>query len=152
MPSAMAGIDSPYPFQLSFDLTGLNPSTVTLSGAWAVDNDGSILLNGSSAVGSGTLVLDDGDQFANYSQFHGFTITGGFVSGINTLDFLSTDLGGVGGLNVVNLVVTGSAIPEPASLILLVIGAYGIGALSWANRRKAGKANCVNPTRDRDNR
>jgi hypothetical protein len=124
--SGAAGTGSPYTFQLTFDLTGFNPATATISGAWGVDNDGSILLNGSTPAGSGALTLDGGDNHSNYQAFHDFQITGGFGSGINTLDFLATDLGILGGLNVNSLVGTVSAVPEPGSLVLSGIGALGI--------------------------
>jgi hypothetical protein len=63
--------------------------------------------------------LDGGDVFQNYATFHTFRITGAFVPGINTFDFVATDLGGVGGLNVNRLVGTAlSAVPEPPSLVL----------------------------------
>ena len=37
---------SSYTFRLPIDLTGYNPASVTISGAWGVDNDGTITLNG----------------------------------------------------------------------------------------------------------
>ena len=134
--SGVAGTNSPYTFQLTFDLTGFNPAMATISGSWGVDNDGSILLNGSTPVGSGALALDGGDNASNYLSFHDFQITGGFVSGINTLDFLSTDLGVIGGLNVNSLVGTVSSVPEPGSLVLSGIGALGVlTILAWRSRR-----------------
>jgi hypothetical protein len=105
---------------LTFDLSGFDPGSTTLSGSWAADNFGSILLNGSTPTGTGTLVLS-GYPISNFESFHNFTITGGFLVGINTLDFVITDGGVPGGLNVTNLVAT-SAVPEPSSLVLLLGG------------------------------
>ncbi len=94
--SQNAGINSPYTFRETFDLTGENPNTATISGSWGVDNDGIILLNGSTPVGTGTLSLSGYGN--NWGSFHNFTITGGFVAGVNTLDFVATDTGNPGGL------------------------------------------------------
>jgi len=137
--SGIAGLGSPYDFRLTFDLTGLNPSTATISGSWGVDNDGSILLNGSTPMGSGALTLGGGDVRDNYSTFHNFSITGGFVSGINTLDFLATDLGVVGGLNVNSLVGTASASanPEPSSLVLGCLAIVSLDLFGFARRQWA---------------
>ena len=102
--SGNAGNNSPYTFRETFDLTGDNPNTATISGAWGVDNDGMILLNGSTPVGTGALSLSGSGD--NWGSFHKFTITGGFVAGVNTLDFVATDTGNPGGLNVNSLVGT----------------------------------------------
>lgn len=115
-------VGSTYTFRLTFDLTGLNPATASISGSWAVDNFGSINLNGSPAIGSGVLSLSDssGD---NFQFFHDFTITGGFVAGINTLDFLAVDTGEPGAVNVTNLTGAGtSAVPESGTLVLFGMG------------------------------
>jgi hypothetical protein len=60
--NGVAGTNVPYVFQLTFNLTGFNPATATLSGSWSVDNDGTILLNGSAPVGSGALSLGGGED------------------------------------------------------------------------------------------
>jgi hypothetical protein len=136
--SGVAGINAPYTFRLSFDLTGLNPNTATISGSWGVDNDGSILLNGSTPTGSGALTLDGGAVSGNFNSFHNFQITGGFVSGINTLDFSATDLGVIGGLNVNHLVGTAStsAVPEPSSMVMLATAAITVAACSWRRGKR----------------
>jgi hypothetical protein len=130
--SGDAGINSPYTLQLTFDLSGFNPGAATLSGFWAADNFGSILLNGSSPIGTGTFDLP-GDSSSNFNSFHAFTITGGFTAGINTLDFVITDDGNPGGLNVTNLVATAS-VPEPSSLVLL-FGGFGVVLLLRAKQQ-----------------
>jgi hypothetical protein len=76
-------IDSPatggtHTFSTSFNLTGLDPSTAQISGVWSGDNQSTMYLNG-------TVVASlDGNA---YSSLHDFSITSGFVAGINTLSF-----------------------------------------------------------------
>jgi PEP-CTERM motif len=121
-----------YTFRVTFDLTGFDPTTAVISGSWGVDNNGSIELNAAPAIGTGELTLGGG-VVANFDIFHDFTITGGFVAGINTLDILAEDDANPGALNVTNLVISTSAVPEPASLIL--IGSGIVGAAGYRYRR-----------------
>jgi hypothetical protein len=131
--SGNAGINSPYTIRETFDLTGANPNTAAISGAWGADNNGMILLNGSTPVGTGTFALFD-NSFSNFGSFHSFTITGGFVAGVNTLDFVVTDLANPGALNVNSLVGTVSSIPEPSAVTLMLVG----GTIVLAYRRVKG--------------
>lgn len=116
-----------YIYELSFDLTGYDPTTATLSGLWGVDNVGNVLLNGAGATGTGALMLRSVD-YHNFQGPHAFTITGGFVTGVNRLQFEIGDTGGVMGLNVsdLSLSATSNAAPEPGSLSLLALGALGL--------------------------
>jgi VPDSG-CTERM motif len=120
-----------YTFRLTFDLTGFNPASASLSGSWGVDNNGSIMLNGSAAIGTGALSLTGGNT-GNFNIFHDFSITGGFVAGINTLDFVAENDGGPGGLNVTNLMGTATATGTPdagSTLPLLGFALAGLGIL-----------------------
>jgi len=126
--SGAAAVNSPYTFRLQFDLTGLDPSTAEISGAWGNDNTGNILLNGTTPEGTGAFSL------AAYKPFANFDITGGFVSGVNTLDFQMTDLGSPGGLNVTNLSGSATVVPEPSLLAMLFAGALGL--FVYARRRE----------------
>ncbi len=68
-----------YAYHTTFDLTGYDPATAVLLGAWATDNLGTdIKLNG---VSTG---LQNGSQFGSLTPF---TLTTGFVTGVNTLEF-----------------------------------------------------------------
>ena len=118
-----------YTFRLTFFLTG-NPATASLSGSWGVDNNGSIMLNGSAAIGTGALSLTGGGG-GNFQTFHDFSITGGFHAGINTLDFVAENDGGPGGLNVTNLMGTDTAgVPDAGSTLpLLSFALLGLVAL-----------------------
>jgi hypothetical protein len=102
-------VGSPYTFRLSFDLTGFDPASVRITGAWGVDNDGDITLNGQPPAGTGTFSLT-GAVMDNFNVEHDFTITGGFVAGMNTLDIQVTNTGGPAGLNVTSLTISGTPV------------------------------------------
>ncbi len=70
-----------YNYRTTFDLSGFDPRNVVVVFNVAVDNNlNDVLLNGVSA----------GINFGGFTAFSAnFTLTNGFVSGINTLDFLT---------------------------------------------------------------
>ncbi len=94
--SAAAGGD--YAYRTMFDLSGYDPATAVLLGAWATDNQGTdIKLNG---AGTG---LQNSAQFGSLTPF---TISSGFQAGVNTLEFHLNNAdpqGGYTGLRVDNL-------------------------------------------------
>jgi len=81
-PNNASDLTSPsgtYVYHTTFDLTGFNVSTAHIVGQWATDNQGlDIALNNNS------LGLTNNVE---YSSFTGFSISNGFVAGLNTLDF-----------------------------------------------------------------
>lgn len=85
-----------YTYRLSFDLAGLDPATVHVSGACAMDNYGRIALNG---------VLVE-PPINGYAPLTSFTLSSGFVAGVNTLDFIVTNLA-AGGSNPTGVRVEG---------------------------------------------
>lgn len=92
--SAAAGGD--YRYRLVLALGDYDPTTVRLTGNWAVDNLGiDILVNGASS------------GVRNNSGFGGtvpFVVTNGFISGTNTIDFVVRNEGaGYTGLFIDNL-------------------------------------------------
>jgi len=123
------GIAGNYDYQLSFDLTGFDPSTAFIAGQWATDNEaGPIRLNGGS-TGSTTGPTD-------FSFFTPFTISSGFVAGVNTLDFpvvndvVSFPVNPTG-LRVEFLSssatpVLATSVPEPTTLMLLTLALAGL--------------------------
>ena len=114
-----------YDYQTTFDLAGVDPTTASLVGQWATDNEGvDILINGVST----------GNTAGGFSSWYSFDISSGFVSGVNTLDFIVNNDGGPTGLRV-ELSGTADATPEPAPSLMLAIGLAGLGVLKRRGRR-----------------
>jgi len=68
-----------YTYRTTVDLTGMDPAAIHLEGAWAADNGGvDVLLNGASL----------GLTAPGFSSLVPFTINGGLIAGVNTLDFI----------------------------------------------------------------
>lgn len=108
-----------YFYQLTFDLSGLQPSTAEIYGRWAVDNGGAdILLNGASTGNVNT---------AGFADWTDFSLTGGgFLPGLNTLTFHVTNAAPSNnptGLRFEFLSATAVPIPEPGAASLLLLGA-----------------------------
>jgi len=117
-----------YTYQLTFDIGDWNPNGVIITGQFATDDGGTILLNGNP-----TGIVSGG--FASWTSF---TLAGGFQPGLNTLSFVVTNGGGVAnptGLRVEFLSV--QMVPEPASLVLLALGGLGLILVGRTARKKA---------------
>ena len=143
--SGDASINSPYTIRETFNLTGENPNTAMISGSWGIDNTGMILLNGSTPLGTGTMALLNNTN-NNFESFHSFTITGGFVAGVNTLDFVVTDAANPGALNVNSLVGTVS-VPEPSALTPMLVGWIGVLAYRRVKAIRQPERVCQNRIR-----
>lgn len=104
-----------YLFRTFIDLTGLDPSSVRISGKWTCDNYGSILLNGA----------DTGNSLGNdtYYNLYDFSINSGFNSGINEIDFRVYFPDGYDGLFVSE--VSATVVPEPSSILLSGVAIFG---------------------------
>jgi hypothetical protein len=127
-----------YEYQTSFDLTGLNPSTAELTGSWASDNNGCIYLNN---VSTGVCTAAVG----GFKTLTSFTITSGFVAGVNYLDFVIMNTGtsdspagmfleisGTASTATVNAI---TAVPEPPMFPALA----GIGLIGLAFALRQGR-------------
>ena len=83
-PDLGGNVPGDYVYQISFNLSGFDLSTVKITGQWAVDSEGvDIKINGTST----------GNKIAPFppqpsEAWHPFTISSGFVDGVNTLDFV----------------------------------------------------------------
>lgn len=118
-----AGSAGDYTYELLFDLTGFDPATAVLMGAWGTDNLGMDLkLNGTSTG------LANNNQFSTLTSF---TVSTGFQAGVNKLEFTinNSDVGYTG-LRVDNLRL--GALPMSSTPPTLAIQASGNNVvLSW---------------------
>ena len=115
----------------TFDLTGFDASTASISGLWGVDNDGEIFLNGVT-----TGITLTGSNGSNFTVLHAFSITSGFVSGVNTLSFAVFDSGSPLAVRA-ELTGNATAVPEPATWGLMIAGFAMTG---FAARRRRVRA------------
>jgi hypothetical protein len=123
-PKSPEPINGAYNFSTSFDLTGFLPGTASITGKVGADDElVGVLLNG-VLVSPAITTPDEG-----YGSTLSFSITSGFKSGLNTLEFetMNTHEGFVG--LFVDMAGTAAAVPEPASLAMLGIGLSGLFTL-----------------------
>lgn len=121
-----------YLYQTTLDLTNYDPTTAVLSGCVASDNSVGIYLNQN---------FNYTQQYFSETGFSSescFSITSGFISGINLVDFVVNNTGNdPSGLLVSNTAAYAQAAPtptpEPESLFLLGTGAFG--TLSLLSKR-----------------
>ena len=127
--SVLSGPGGSYVYRTTFDLTGFDPGAVSISGGWAMDDIGDeIRINGQSR-GYATW------GWSGYSAFAPFSVTGGFVAGINTLDFVVSNGGGPTGLRV-EMTGTGSTVEAGATV------EYSIDdGVTWSGTFNAAEGN-----------
>jgi len=108
-------------------------STAAIVGVMASDNASEIWLNGSD-TGSG-VAYQSGTAFS-YDHWTPFSITAGFVSGLNTLDFVVNNAACGGCTNPSGLRVEYSevpSVPEPAAVFLMGTVLLGLAG-AWERR------------------
>ncbi len=130
--SGSFGVAQYFEYTLLFNLGTLSPSSAMITGDLQADNYAEVFLNG-NLVGGQTPVPSPG--VTNYfRKFTAFGANAGFVNGVNTLTFRVTDYGVVSGLRVANLV--GTAVPEPATWAMMMIGFGGVATMARRRRSK----------------
>jgi len=112
-----------YTFTTTFDLTGLDPLTAVINGMWAGDDGfglSDIILNG----------VPTGQLSGGFTSWTPFSLTSGFVPGINTLSFQVENSGG--GPTGVRVEMRGSAVPDGGTTVAL----FGLGLMGVATLRR----------------
>lgn len=120
-------------YRTTFDLSGFDVGTAELSGLFGGDNTTEILLNGAFT----------GFVTGNFAFLTPFTLTSGFVSGVNTFDVRVQDFGGPTAFRIDSIAgsaaLAGSggpgAIPEPATWAMMLLGFFGMGTAIRSRRR-----------------
>ena len=120
-------------FSTTFSLVGLNPLTASLSGAWAIDDQGVLLLNGNKI----STLPTSGFSWDSLTAFSVTGSSGDFLSGTNVLSAVLTYNDNT--FEGTNVQVSGTAdalvstTPIPAALPLF---AGGLGLMGFFARRK----------------
>ena len=117
-----------YTYSLSFDLSGYSAGTAGFSARVAADNSVVVWLN--------KQMIASASGFMGWSEF---AANGGFVDGVNQLDFVVTNWaqngGNPSGLRVEFTDSTVAPVPEPETYAMMLGGLALVGAI--ARRRKS---------------
>ena len=122
----------PYEFRLTFDLTNYNLSLVTITGSWAIDDEGSLSLNGNSFAFLEPWPWNGWPELQQFSVPQGSSFLN---QGLNVLTItLGDTYGSDNQQDGVRLEGTVS-IPEPGMLAMLAAGLLGMSAYVWRKRK-----------------
>lgn len=123
-------------FRQTFDLTGFDPSTATLSFQWAADDSGEGFADRGNWVpkfklNGGGFQATQWPGTATYGLSNPVTLSNGFVAGLNVIDFYVEGNGVTDGFALKPLSFTASPVtapvPEPESMALVAAGLTVVG-------------------------
>lgn len=126
-----------YLFRTLFVLTPEEAASASLSFQCAVDNFS--LPPGPFSLNLGTYGGECGSQVNNFDFGPTQSISSGFVTGSNELRFSVNGDNTTDGLVVGNMMLATSAVPEPASIVLLATGLIGVAGIVSRRRRAWGQ-------------
>ncbi len=123
-----------YTYRTTFDLTGLDPATASITGQYCPDNTiTDVIINGTSTGISG----------GNFLAWVPFSINSGFVSGTNTVDFVLDNSGwpdqasrSVSGFRaeLTGTASTAAPVPEPSGILAFLCGAGSLVGIRLRRR------------------
>lgn len=131
-------------FRQTFDLTGYDPSTANLQFRWGADDSGEIYADRGSWVPAFSLNGGDFVYYPGASPDHriptyGYSdwtsLSSGFRSGLNTIDFYVEGNGQTDGFGLQVASFTAQPVPLPSALLFTAPGLIGLAAL----RRRFGR-------------
>lgn len=108
-------------------MTGLDTTTAVLAGRWSVDNFGlDILVNGISL----------GVTNPGFNTWSAFSVSSALLlSGMNTIDFVARDVGGIAGFRAEFTSASASASVPDAASTLALLGLTLSGLAAWNTRK-----------------
>ncbi len=119
-----------FDYVTTFNLTGFNPSTASISGVASADDEiVGLVLNGHA------ISFSTPDQ--SYGSLYSFSLSNPslFVSGVNTLEFDTMNTHGYPTGLIVQMTGTANSVPEPTSMALLGSGVAGVVGVYWRKKR-----------------
>jgi PEP-CTERM motif len=123
---------APYTFYRTFNLSGANLANVSVSGSWAIDDAGTLDLNGHQIAALSTL------QWVSLTPFSVAEGSPFLNQGLNTLSITITyDDQYLDGVRLQGFV-KNTAAPEPSSLVLAGLGALTLLGAAWHHRGRVG--------------
>jgi hypothetical protein len=122
--------NGPFDYTTTFNLTGFNPTTASITGVASSDDEiVGLVLNGHA------ISFTTPDQ--SYGSLFSFALNNPsfFVSGVNTLEFDTMNTHGYPTGLIVQMTGTANSVPEPTSMTLLGTGVASFAGLYWRKRR-----------------